>query len=60
MEDIRKKSKSDIQKEIQKTMEEIARLTVEAKVNPQRDSNLIVKKKKYIARLKTVASSATE
>jgi len=60
MDDIRKKSKTELEKEIQKTIEEIARLTVESKVNPQKDSNMIFKKRKYIAQLKTVASSVTE
>ncbi len=60
IEDIKKKSKVEMEKEIRNTMEEIARLTVESKVNPQKDSNLIFKKKKYIAQLKTVASSVKE
>lgn len=60
MDEIRKKSKKELEQEIQKTVEEIAKLVVEMKTNPQKDVNIVHKKKKYVARLKTVASSIKE
>lgn len=60
MDEIKKKSKIELEKEIQKAIEEITKLSVESKVNPQKDTNLIYKKKKEVARLKTAVSEIKE
>lgn len=60
MDEIKKKSKVELEKEIQKAIEEITKLSVESKVNPQKDTNLIYKKKKEVARLKTAVSEIKE
>lgn len=54
--DLQSKEPAEMQKEIQKLVEEIAKLSVDAKFNPQKDSNLIHKKKKELARLKQAHS----
>lgn len=57
VEDLQKKSKKEIEQEIVKTIDEITRLVVEGKVNPTKDTNTVHKKRKYLAQLRTVASS---
>lgn len=47
---------ADIQKQIQTTREEIAKLRLEKRVSPQKDSNLITKKRKRLAVMLTVLS----
>lgn len=60
IEDLKEKSRKELETEINKTIEEIARLTVESKLENQKDTNLIMKKKKYVAQLKTVVNSIKE
>ena len=60
MDELRKKTKVELEKDINKSILEVSKLSVESKVNPQKDTNLIYKKKKEIARLKTVMSSIKE
>lgn len=60
IEDLKAKSRKELETEINKTIEEIARLTVESKLENQKDTNLIMKKKKYVAQLKTVVNSIKE
>ena len=60
LDELRTKSKQELDKEIQKSIEEIAKLSLEEKVNPQKDTNLVFKKRKYVAQLKTIASSVKE
>lgn len=52
--DLQDKSINELEKEIQKIREEIAKLKLEVKIRPQKDSNLIGKKKKEIARMLTL------
>ncbi len=52
--DLKKKTVKEIEKNIQSTREEIAKFRLEAKVNPVKDSNFLVKKKKKLAVLLTV------
>lgn len=52
--ELKKKTVKEIEKDIQLTREEIAKFRLEAKVNPVKDSNLLVKKKKKLAVLLTV------
>ena len=47
---------ADIQKQIQTTREEIAKLRLETRVSPQKDSNVITKKRKRLAVMLTVLS----
>jgi ribosomal protein L29 len=52
--DLRKKTGKELEKEIQTIKEEIAKLQLEMKVNPVKDTNLLTKKKKKLAILLTV------
>ncbi len=52
--DLRKKTKKELEKEIQTIKEEIAKLQLEMKVNPVKDTNLLTKKKKKLAILLAV------
>ena len=52
--ELKKKTVKELEKDIQSTREEIAKFRLEAKVNPVKDSNLLVKKKKKLAVLLTV------
>ncbi|MCX7996335.1 MAG: 50S ribosomal protein L29 [Patescibacteria group bacterium] len=54
MDEIRKKSRDELIKEVEKTIEELARMSVENSVNPLKDTNALHKKRKYLARIKTV------
>ncbi len=51
--DIKAKTIQELEKEIQMIRSEIAKLSVESKVNTQKDTNLIQKKRKTLARLLT-------
>lgn len=48
------KSIQELTKEAQKIREEIAKLMVEQKVKPQKDTNFIAKKKKQLAVILTI------
>jgi len=52
--DLRKKTEKELEKEIQVIKEEIAKLQLEMKINPIKDTNLLIKKKKKLAILLTV------
>jgi len=52
--ELKKKTAKELQKDIQILREEIAKLSLEAKANPPKDSNLLVKKRKILARTLTV------
>ncbi len=58
--ELKGKSILQITKDVQTLREEIAKLKLEVKVNPQKDTNIIGKKKKKIATLLTVLSELTE
>ncbi|MEN9327533.1 MAG: hypothetical protein RI947_341 [Candidatus Parcubacteria bacterium] len=51
---------TDMNKQIISVREEIAKLKLEEKVNPQKDTNLIAKKKKRLAVLLTLFSQTKE
>ncbi|OGK09878.1 50S ribosomal protein L29 [Candidatus Roizmanbacteria bacterium RIFCSPHIGHO2_01_FULL_35_10] len=48
------KSVSDLEKEERKIREEVAKLKLENKVNPPKDSNIIFKKRKRLAVILTL------
>jgi ribosomal protein L29 len=50
------KTLNELEKERQVLSEEIAKLKITSKVNPQKDTNLIFKKRKQLAVLLTVIS----
>jgi len=52
--ELKKKTVKEIEKDIQSLREEIAKNRLEAKVNPVKDSNFLVKKKKKLAVLLTI------
>ncbi|MBI3620508.1 50S ribosomal protein L29 [Candidatus Roizmanbacteria bacterium] len=52
--DMINKSVVELLKEATSAKEEIARLTVEAKVKPQKDTNMLLKKRKNLAVILTV------
>lgn len=52
--ELKKKSPPELEKLIQTTREEITKLRLGAKVNPQKDTNLLTKKRKVLARMLTV------
>ncbi len=47
----------ELEKEILKLREEIAKLKLTIKVTPPKDTNLLIKKRKQLARLLTVLNS---
>lgn len=51
--EIKDKSIADLQQEVLKIREEIGKLSIERKVKAEKDTNLIMKKKKQIAMLLT-------
>lgn len=52
--DLQAKTVVDLQKDITSIRLEIAKLKVESKVKPQKDTNLIKKKEKHLAHILTV------
>ena len=58
--ELRQKAKEDLKKEVEALNEEIAKMNLEQKVNPAKDSNLIFKKRKRLAAVLTVLSEKTE
>ena len=58
--DLRKKSASDLVKDADAIRKEIAKMTMEAGVNPVKDTNSIVKKRIQLAVILTVASEKKE
>ncbi len=55
--ELRQKSVEELGKEINKERQEIAKLELEKGANPQKDTNLLQKKRKTLARILTVAGS---
>lgn len=58
--EIKEKNFKELGKEIALLREEIGKLKLEAKVNPQKDSNAIFKKRKRLAVLLTVLAQRKE
>lgn len=58
--ELRSKSIQDMHKEVQTLRTEIARLKVEKKVKPQKDTNLIAKKQKRLAVVLTLINQQRE
>ncbi|KKQ02146.1 MAG: hypothetical protein US11_C0001G0105 [Candidatus Roizmanbacteria bacterium GW2011_GWA2_36_23] len=58
--ELKNKSKADLEKQIQLLRIEISKLKLHAKVNPAKDTNLIRKKQKELARTLTAASGIKE
>ncbi len=54
LKELHAKSIQDLQKEIISVRTEVAKLKVESKVKPQKDTNIIKKREKYIAHILTV------
>lgn len=50
------KTRKELEKIVQHLREEIAKLRLEAKVNPPKDTNLLVKKRKTLALILTLIS----
>ena len=48
-----KKTINELYKQVEDLRREIVKLKLEAKVNPPKDSNLLIKKRKALARLLT-------
>ena len=58
--ELKNKSLKDLEKEEQKLREEIAKMKLEAKVNPLKDTNALVKKRKRLAVVLTLLSEKKE
>jgi len=58
--ELKQKTIKEIEKEIINLRQEIAKLKIETKVNPPKDTNLLRKKKKKLARLLTVLTKKKE
>ena len=54
--EFKSKTLGDLEKETQKLRLEIAKLKLESKVNPQKDTNLVFKKRKRLAVILTLIS----
>ena len=54
--DLQGKSVADLVKEVAAVRAEVAKLKVEAKIKPQKDTNLIKKREKHLAHILTVIS----
>lgn len=50
----RKKTTTELEKEAQRLRREIAKLKLEAKINPPKDTNLLIKKRKELAIILTL------
>ncbi|MCX7880908.1 MAG: 50S ribosomal protein L29 [Patescibacteria group bacterium] len=55
-----KKSIKEIENEINKIREEIAKLRIEMKVNPPKDTNILIKKRKNLAVALTILTQKKE
>ena len=58
--DLKKKSIKQLEIEIAKLREEIAKLKLEIKINQPKDTNLLFKKRKHLARMLTVLTEKKE
>lgn len=54
IEDLRNKSIKELEKEAGELRKEIGKLQLEARVNPPKDTNTLVKKRKHLAILLTI------
>lgn len=52
--ELRNKTVKELEKEVKDTREEIAKLKLEIKVNPTKDTNMLAKKNKTLARRLTI------
>ncbi len=52
--DLAKKSVADLEKEIHNAQQDVRKYLIEARVKPQKDTNLAAKKRRYIAQVLTV------
>lgn len=60
LDDLKTKPKKELSKESYILREEIARMRLELKVNPPKDTNLLVKKRKRLAAILTILSQKME
>jgi ribosomal protein L29 len=58
--ELKQKTIKEIEKEISNLRQEIAKLKIETKVNPPKDTNLLRKKNKKLGRLLTVLTEKKE
>ncbi len=58
--ELRGRSVNELEKEAQKLREEIAKLKLETKVNAQKDTNVLIKKKKKLAVVLTFLTEKNE
>jgi len=58
--ELKQKTIKELEKEINNLRQEIAKLKIEMKVNPPKDTNLLTKRKKKLARLLTVLTEKKE
>lgn len=60
MHDLKTKSAKELKAESIALRSEIAKLTIERRINPQKDTNSIMKKRKRLARILTILSEKSE
>lgn len=60
IQELLKKSSADLDKEVKQLKTEIAKMVVERKVLPQKDTNLMGKKKNRVAALMTIINQKRE
>ncbi len=58
--ELKNKNQKELEKEEQKLREEIAKMKLESKVNPVKDSNALVKKRKRLAVVLTLLTEKKE
>lgn len=58
--ELKGKSTGELEKEAQKLREEIAKLKLELRVNPPKDTNMLFKKKKKLAVILTLINESKE
>ncbi len=58
--ELHKKSVKDLEKEAKSLREEIAKIRLELKTKPPKDSNLLIKKRKMLARVLTILQEKKE
>ena len=58
--ELKEKSKQHLEKEVQKLREELAKLRLEHNVNPPKDTNILLKKRKRLAVVLTILGEKKE
>lgn len=58
--ELRQKTISELEKEVITLKKEVTKLKIEAKVNPPKDTNLLLKKRKRFAQILTVLGEKKE